>query len=169
MRTIWLVLNIWAITGTPAVSAEPGPGCTPVLRAMAKTLQTDHSAITQNGGRTSTGITADGVDYLKIGDAWKVSPLSPQDNQKRSDENLRNAKTYTCQALPDSTIDGVTVANYRTRTEGHDAVVDSTVSIAKSTGLALRVENDIDTGGGTKTHYTTRYSYSGIQAPAAQK
>ena len=169
MRSIWLVLGIWAITGAPAGSAEPGPGCTPVLKAMAKTLQADHSAITQIGGRTSTGITAGGVDYLQIGGAWKVSPLSPQDNQKRSDENLRSAKTYTCQALPDSMIDGVTAANYRTHTEGDDAVVNSTVSIAKSSGLALRVESDIDTGGGNKAHYITRYSFTGIQAPAAQK
>ena len=99
----------------------------------------------------------------------RSSPLSPQDNQKRSDENLRNAKTYTCQALPDSMIDGVTAANYRTHSEGDDAVVDSTVSIAKNTGLALRVENDVDIGGGNKTHYITRYSYTGIQAPATQK
>lgn len=169
MRSIWLVLGLWAIAVIPAVSAEPGPGCTPILKAMAKTLLTDHSAITQNGGRTNTGITAGGINYMQIDGTWKLSPLSPQDNQKRSDENLRNAKTYTCQALPDSMIDGVTVANYRTRTESEDAVVDSTVAIAKSTGLALRVENNIDTGGGTKTHYTTRYSYTGIQAPTVKK
>jgi hypothetical protein len=136
---------------------------------MTRTLQTDHSATTQTGDRTSAGITAGGVDYLKIGDTWRVSPLSPQDNQTRSDENLRNARSYTCQALPDSTIDGAAVANYRTRTEGQDAVVDSTVSIAKSTGLALRVENVVDMGDGAKRHYTTQYSYTGIQAPAARK
>jgi hypothetical protein len=169
MRSIWLIPGIWVIAWTPAGSAEPGPGCTPVLKAMAKTLQTDHSASTQAGTRTSTGITAGGVDYLQIGGTWRVSPMSPQDNQKRSDENLRNAKTYTCQALPDSMIDGVAVANYRTHTEGEDAVVDSTVSVAKSTGLALRVESDIDAGGGVKTHYTTRYSYTGVQAPVVQK
>lgn len=146
MRAIWLVLGIWAVSGTPAMSAEPGAGCMPVLKAMAKTLQSDHSAITQDGSRTTTGITAGGVNYLQVGSVWKVSPLSPQDNQKRSDENLRNARTYTCQALPDAIIDGVAVANFRTHTESQDAVVESTVSIAKSTGLAIRVENGIDTG-----------------------
>ncbi len=169
MRSIWLVLGIWAITVIPAVSAEPGPACTPILKAMAKTLLADHSAIAQEGDRTSTGITAGGINYLQIAGAWKASPLYPQDNQNRSDENLRNAKTYTCQALPDSVIDGVTVANYRTRTETEDAVVDSAVAIAKSTGLALRVENTIDTGGGTKMHYITRYGYTGIQAPTIKK
>jgi hypothetical protein len=55
--------------------AEPGSACAPVLKAMAKSLQSDHSTVSQI---------------------------------------VRNAKTYTCQALPDSTIDGTAVANYRT-------------------------------------------------------
>jgi hypothetical protein len=168
MRMIWLALGILTITVAPVLAAEPGPACAPVLKAMAKTLTTDHSAVTQDGTRTITGITAGGVNYMQIGGTWKVSPLTPQDNQKRSEENLHNAKGYTCQALPDSTLDGVGVVTYRTRTENADAVVDSTVSIAKNTGLALQVENNIDSGGGTKMHYTTRYSYTGIHAPAVQ-
>jgi hypothetical protein len=169
MRTTLPALTLWAISLTPALSAEPGPGCAPIVKAMEKTLQVDHSAVTQMGGRTSTGITAGGVNYLQIDGVWKVSPISPQDNLKRSEENMHNAKAYTCQALPDSTIDGVAVANYRTHTEGQDAVVDSTISISKSTGLALSIENEMDTGGGAKNHYVTRYSYTGIHAPTAQK
>lgn len=169
MRGIWLIPVIWAATGTPVISAEPGAGCAPVLKAMAKTLQADHSTISQNGTDISSGITAGGVNYLQVRGAWKVSPLTPQDNQKRSDENLRNAKSYTCQALSDSIVDGVAAANYRAHTESEDAVVDTTISIAKGTGLAIRVENSMDTGGGTKAHYVTRYSYSGIHAPAVQK
>jgi hypothetical protein len=168
MRVVWLALGILTMNGTPALAAEPGPTCAPVLKAMARTLVADHSAVTQAGDHSGTGITASGVNYMQIGGKWMVSPLSPQDNQKRSDENLRNAKVYTCQALPDSTVDGVAVANYRMRTESDDAVVDSTLSIIKSTGLALQVENTVDAGGGTKNHYSTRYSYTGIHAPAVQ-
>ena len=153
---------------TAAIAAEPGPACAPVLKAMAKTLTADHSAVTQAAGQSGTGVTANGVNYMQIGGKWMVSPLSPQDNQKRSDENLRNAKVYTCQAMPDSTVDGVAVANYRMHTESDDAVVDSTLSIIKSTGLALQVENVIDGGNGTKNHYSTRYSYAGIHAPTVQ-
>jgi hypothetical protein len=136
---------------------------------MAKTLQADHSTTTQTGNATVSGITAGGVNYLQVGGAWRVSPLSPQDNQKRSDDNLRAAKSVTCQALPDSTIDGQEVANYKTHTEGQEAVVESTVSIAKSTGLALRVENAMAIDSGPMNRYTTRYSYTGIHAPAVQK
>jgi hypothetical protein len=155
MRVVWLALGILTMNGTPALAAEPGPTCAPVLKAMARTLVADHSAVTQAGDHSGSGITASGVNYMQIGGKWMVSPLSPQDNQKRSDENLRNAKVYTCQALPDST-------------ESDDAVVDSTLSIIKSTGLALQVENTVDAGGGTKNHYSTRYSYTGIHAPAVQ-
>ncbi|MEO7207580.1 MAG: hypothetical protein ABI145_12515 [Steroidobacteraceae bacterium] len=96
-------------------------------------------------------------------------PLSPRDNQARSDENLRNAKAYVCQSLPDGSIDGVTVTNYRTRTEIEGAVVESKISISKSSGLAIEVDNNLDAGGNKKTYYSTRYTYTGIHAPTIQK
>src|ERR1700744_852412 len=110
---------------------------------MAKTLLADHATATQSEGHTLNGITAGGVNYLQIGGVWKASPLSPKDNQARSDENLRNAKSYVCQPLPDSSIDGVAVANYHTRTESEDAVVESTIAISKASGLAIQVENEL--------------------------
>jgi hypothetical protein len=74
-----------------------------------------------------------------------------------------------CQALPDSSLDGVAVANYRTRTETDGSVVESKIAISKASGLAIKVENDIDSGGGSKSHYSTRYTYAGIHAPSIQK
>lgn len=162
------VALLGTVTAT-AVAAEPGPACAPILKAMAKTLVADHATLTQSDGRTSNGITAGGVSYLQIGNVWKLSPLSPRDNQARSDENLRNAKSYVCQSLPDSIIDGVAVTNYRTRTQTEEAVVESKISISKSSGLAIQVDNDVDAGEGNKSHYTTRYSYTGIHAPPVQK
>src|SRR4029077_17928828 len=90
-----------------AFAAEPGPACAPILSAMAKTLVADHASLTQANGRTSNGITAGGVNFMQIDNVWRVSGLSPQENQARSNENLRNAKSYVCQSLPDSTVDGV--------------------------------------------------------------
>jgi hypothetical protein len=152
-----------------AAAAEPGPACAPILSAMAKTLEADHATLTQSNGHTTNGITAAGVNYLQMGNVWRVSPLSPRNNQARSDENLRNAKAYVCQSLPDSSIDGVPVANYRTRTETEGAVVESKISISKISGLAVEVDNDLSAGGGSKTHYNTRYTYTGIRAPFIQK
>jgi hypothetical protein len=74
-----------------------------------------------------------------------------------------------CQSLPDSSIDGVTMANYRTRTETEDAVVESKISISNTCGLAIEVDNDLSAGEGNKSHYSTRYSYTGVHAPSIQK
>jgi hypothetical protein len=106
---------------------------------------------------------------MRVDGAWHVSKLSPSDNQQRSAENLRNAKSYTCQRLPDSSVQGAPVSNYRARTETEDAVNESTISILKSTGLALQVQNTITEGGGRASTYVTQYSYDGIRAPALQK
>jgi hypothetical protein len=135
---------------------------------MAKTLDADHATLTQSNGHTTNGITAAGVNYLQMGNVWRVSPLSPRNNQARSDENLRNAKAYVCQSLPDGSIDGVPAANYRTRTET-EGVVESKISISKISGLAVEVDNDLSAGGSSKTHYNTRYTYTGIRAPFIQK
>jgi hypothetical protein len=163
-------LLVIAIFGTvSATAAVPGPGCTPILSAMAKTLQVDHATLTQSNGQTSHGITAGGVNYLQIDNAWRVSSFSPKENQARSDENLRNAQIYTCQSMPDSSVDGVAVANYRTRTESDGTVVESKISISKASGLAIQVENDLNSGDSIKSHYVTHYSYTGIQAPSVQK
>ena len=72
---------------------------------MAKTLKADHATLSQSNGHATKGITAGGVNYLQIGAEWKISPLSPRDNQVRSDENLRNARSYVCQPLPDDLAD----------------------------------------------------------------
>ncbi len=164
------LLLVPAIFGTAiATAATPGPGCGPILSAMAKTLQVDHATLTQSNGQTTHGITAGGVNYMQIDNAWRVSPFSVKENQARSDENLRNAQSYSCQSMPDSNVDGVAVANYRTRTESEGTVVESKVSISKASGLAILVENDLDAGGSIKSRYITHYSYDGIHAPTVQK
>ena len=139
------------------------------MSAMTKTLQVDHATLTQSDGHTSRGITAGGVNYLQFDGDWRLSAISPRDNQARSEENLRNAKSYVCQRLPDSSIDGVAVTNYRTRTETEDTVVESTIAISKASGLAIEVTNELVSGGVGKSHYSTRYTYTGIQAPSIKK
>jgi hypothetical protein len=169
MNSLLQTIAILGAATASAVAAEPGPACAPILRAMAKTLQVDHATLTQSNGDTVNGITAGGVNYLQIDKVWKVSPLSPRDNLTRSEESLRNAKAYVCQSLPDSSIDGVPVANYRTRTETEDVVVESKISISKISGWAIEVENGLSAGDGNKSHYITRYTYTAIHAPSVQK
>jgi hypothetical protein len=169
MKSYFLAIPILGTAIATATAAEPAADCAPILSAMAKTLQVDHATVSQSNGHTMNGITAAGINYLQIDNVWKVSPLSPRENQARSDENLRNAKSYACQSLPDSSVDGVAVANYRTRTETAVAVVESRIAISKASGLAVEVVNDIDSGGAGKSHYSTRYTDTGIHAPSIQK
>jgi hypothetical protein len=166
LRAQVILLSVTVATAT-AIAAEPGPTCAPILKAMARTIAVDHASVSESNGHTSKGLTVGGVNYLQIDGVWKVSGMSPKDNQTRSDENLKNAKSYTCQSLPDSTIDGVVVANYQTRTEIEDTVVESKIALSKATGLAIQVDNNI--GEGKKSHYSTRYSYTNIHAPTVQK
>jgi hypothetical protein len=127
----------------------------------------DHATLTHSDGRTLNGITAGGVNYLLIDGTWKTSSFSPKDNQAQSDENLKNAKSYVCQTLPDGNVDGVAVANYHTRTETDDEVVESKVAISKASGMAILVENSL--AGENKSHYITHYTYIGIHVPSVQK
>lgn len=161
-----ILLSATAATLT-AKAAEPGPTCAPILKAMARTLVADHATVNTSGGRTMNGITAGGVNYLQIDGVWKTSPLTPKENQALSDENLKNAKSYVCQSLPDSTLDGVAVANYHTRTETEENVVESKIAISKASGLAIQVENNL--AGDNASHYVTRYSYANIHAPSVRK
>ncbi len=166
LPTLAILIAGTAATVT-AVAAEPSPACAPILKAMAKTLVADHAAVTQGKNRTLNGITVGGVNYMQIDGKWKASLLSPKDNQERSDENLKNAKSYVCQSLPDSTIDGVAVANYQTHTEGDGEIIESKIAISKASGLAIQVENNL--AGENNSRYTTRYTYTNIHAPAIQK
>jgi hypothetical protein len=57
--------------------------------------------------------------------------------------------------MPDSNVDGVAVANYRTRTESDGTVVESKISISKASGPAIQVENHLAFGDSIKSHYVT--------------
>jgi hypothetical protein len=83
------VLIVAAAATVTAVAAQPSPACAPVLKAMAKTQVADHASVTQGKNQTLNGITAGGVNYLQIDGKWIASPISPKDNQERSDENLK--------------------------------------------------------------------------------
>lgn len=160
----WIIVFIAAVAMPPVMAAEISAACKPLLSAMQKTVLSDHTATSTQGGTTVKGITVGGVTYLQMHGKWITSKYTPQDAQKQSEENLREAKLYTCEKIADSTIDGVAVDNYRAHSESEDATTDSTISIAKSSGLAVRVDSDIDVGS-VKHHYTTNYSYTNVRAP----
>jgi hypothetical protein len=104
-----------------------------------------------------------GATSIEVRGAWRKAPVTVQQQLDMSRENLKDAKSFTCKALPDSVVDGVPVANYATRTVTEDDTVDTRVSISRATGLAVSVENII--GGDAGASLVTHYGYSGVKAP----
>ena len=146
----------------PCHAAELSGDCKPIFDAMEKTLLSNHTTTTTRGSETMRGVTVGGTAYLQIKGAWRKSPLTPQDNIVQSRANLKDAKEYSCKALPDAVVDGVPVATFATHTVGSEGdVIDSRIALAKSTGLAVSVENHI----GSKVGYMTRYGYTDVKAP----
>ena len=98
--------------GATGLSAD----CKPVFDAMEKTLLSNHTTVTTRGSETLRGVTVDDTMYLQINGAWRKSSFTPKDNIEQSRGNLKDAKAYTCKALPDAVVDGVAVANFATHT-----------------------------------------------------
>ncbi len=163
-RCAALVLATLALfAATPARGVDLSDDCRPVLAAMEKSVQVDHATVSTHGLEIVRGVTAGGVNYLQVHGAWRRSPLSVQENLAMSRENLKDAQEYTCKALPDSIVDGTPVANYATHTVSDATVVDSRISIAKSSGLAVSVENRHS--GDAGADMVTRYTYGNVKPP----
>jgi len=157
--TLLLLLAIAA----PAFGAELSPACKPIMDAMEKTLLSDHTTTTTRAEGSVNGITAGGTMYIQVKGAWRKSAMSAKDALANSRENLKAAKEFTCTPLADSVIDGTPVANYATHEVNEDGGNDGKVSIAKSSGMVLQVENDLK--GGAGTHYVTHYGFGSVKAP----
>jgi hypothetical protein len=146
-----------------ARAAELAGDCKPVFAAMEKTLRANHTTTSVHGAETIRGVTVDGVAWVQIKGAWRKSPIGVQQNIDMTRENLKDAKAFTCKPLPDAVVDGTPVANYATHTVTDDGTQDTRIAIAKSTGLAVSVENR--NPGEPGSDLVTRYGYSGVKAP----
>lgn len=152
-----------AVASAAATAAELGGDCKPVWAAMEKTMRADHTASTVRDGRTTRGVTAGGVNYVQIKGTWHKSPMSVQDLIAQQQENLRNAKTYACQRVGDSTVDGAPVTLYRTQTVSDATTGESTIAIARGTGVAVQVDATIK--GDADMHFVTHYGYGNVKPP----
>lgn len=111
--------------------------------------------------------TADAV-YVKVRGRWMKSPVTPQDMADQQEAHIRDAKVYTCQALPDDTVDGERAAVYKTHTENDDiGTRDAEIWISRSSGLILRTEADVPSASGRR-HESDRFDYANIQAPVVK-
>lgn len=162
------MLGVLALAATPAI-AQVSPVCKAVLDAEIKLATTPHHALsTESDGKTVVEmITVDGANYVKIRGVWKKSPMTPQDNVAREQENIKSARVYTCSRVADDSIDGVPAFVYRAHSETPDVgSSDARIWLSKATGLPLRTDEDVNTG--TTRHLSIKYDYANIKAPVVK-
>ncbi len=152
------------LAAAPA-TAQTSPVCKPLFDAMIKVATTPHHATSTETGRATVSetITVGGAIYLKAAGAWKKSPMTPQAMVQQEQDNIKNAKSYTCKPLPDDRVDGAPAAVYTAHTETDFGATDAKVWISKATGLPLRSEEDL--GGDGKRHISVKYDYANISVP----
>lgn len=164
-----------AIT-VPVLVAQAGtaqdPACNVPFSAFDKTIITpSHSYMTRTASgkdRPENGeqIFAGGIRYIKASDKWMKSPLTTQELQEQERQNRQNTKENSCRYVREESVQGESAAVYYTHSKTEDFTSDAQIWISKSRGLILRVEEDMDTGGEAgKSHLSTRYEYSNVQAP----
>jgi hypothetical protein len=161
---LWAALSL----SIPVFAADAV--CQVLFDAMSKKFTVpSHGYMTEAapGGKSKTSeiIYANGAIYLNLDGKWMRSKMSQQDMLKQEQENIRDSKT-ACRYLRDESVNGEAAALYEMHSENDTVKSDGQIWISKSKGLPLRVEADIDTGGGDKQHMSTRYDYSNVRAPA---
>jgi hypothetical protein len=159
----WVVLTV--VAAAPA-RAQLSSECKAVSDAMLRVTTTPHHAVATVStlSEVTESILAGDTNYFKYHGVWKTSPLTPKENLEREQQNIRNAKVYTCKRLPDEVLDGAPVAVYTAHSETTDVgTTDAKLWLSKATGLPLKTESDLDIG--VKQHQSVRYDYANIKAP----
>ena len=159
-----LVVAAASVLAAPSRAADLTAECRTVVSAMEKSLHTDHSTVASHGANTVHGVTVQGTTWLQVDGTWRKSPMTVESHIAMSRANLKEARSYTCKALPDSVIDGKPVANWATHTVVEHGSADSRIAIAKGSGLVVSVENwrALDTG---PADLVTRYDYTNVKPP----
>lgn len=156
--------TILAVAAQGTVAAELGADCKPLATAMEKMTLADHAETNVTNGQTYKAVTASGVSYLLQGGKWTKSASTPKQDVAASRDNIRYYKVYRCTPGGDAVVDGVAATQWHHHTEHGGDVSDSTVAIAKATGLPIRAESTIKGDGATMQSVST-YQYSGIRPP----
>jgi hypothetical protein len=152
-------------------SAQAADSCQPVFDALTKIVTTpSHSYTTTtaaNGGKSQTSetIMVQGKKYIRVNGKWMGTPVTTAEVLEQEKETEKNAKA-SCQLVRTEPVNGESASVYHMQRETPGFKEDSQIWVSKSTGLALRGEQDVDMGGEIgKQHRSARFEYSNIQAP----
>lgn len=161
-----LTLALCGAAGVGRAAAQT-PACKPVTDAMLKAVTTPHHA--SDGSQKHETIVADNTLYVLIRGQWRKSPLTPQEQLKQEQDNIRSAKVYACTALRSETVNGVAAVAYKVHSETPDVgTSDGIVWIAPSLGLPVKTEEDITPLAGPRMHIAIVWDYKDIHAPVVK-
>jgi hypothetical protein len=154
------------------VFAAVDPNCTVVVDASKKTMVTPYHSYSTMGGGISGGapmkiemIYVQGNTYSEVDGKWTVSPVTEQDMKDMVATKESAGTQSVCTHLRDEPASGEIAAVYSSRSASDRSTVDSTTWISASKGLVLRMETDITTKSGSKSHMSIRYDYNNVQKP----
>jgi hypothetical protein len=165
-------LGLLALLALPCSAAAQSPlplECQPMLTAGEKQFSVpSHALMTTTGmgpaPMQSEVISIDGATYVKVHDRWIKSPLTSEQLVKQSKDQITSARSHSCKQMPDDVVGGVAASVYSSHTESGPGATDTQVWVAKSTGLPLKSEVDMNLSG-RKSHVSVRYEYGNVQAP----
>lgn len=146
--------------------------CKPLNDAVDKLNSVPHHAYstqkTDGKDRISETILVGDVIYVNTNGKWVKSPMTPQDLRDQEKENRKDSTQMSCKHERDESVSGEPAELYSTHNKNGDIEYSARIWLSKRTGLILREEEDIDTGGGAsgKSHHSIRYDYSNVSAPA---
>jgi hypothetical protein len=181
-KSLFLLLGCtFALSLLAATPLAAQSGCQPVDEAMNKVMTTPThiyatmTSVPSNGANPPTDETTHsetiyvgGAAYVKVGGKWSRGEVTPEQIMKQEQENRKNSKS-TCRYLRDESVNGEAAAVYSTHSERSDVghiTSDGQIWISKSSGLPLRDEVHIDSGGAVgKNHYSGRYEYTNVHPP----
>jgi len=168
-NTIFTLLAILIWLEAPYVlAADP---CQPVFDALTKVATTpSHSYTTNsavNGGQAGEGETifVDGQKYIRARGKWMHTLVTSQDVLEQEKEKEEKGKS-TCQLLRRESVNGEAAMLYSMHREYDEVKEDAQIWVSISSGLLLRVEEDVDNRGNKKSeHRSTRFEYGNIRPP----
>ncbi|MEP6494246.1 MAG: hypothetical protein ABJF01_16305 [bacterium] len=174
IRSIALAVLLSGASTVTAQAQKDLASCKPVLDATAKQFKTPTHGFSSTGGSAGTSsdgeiIFVGGMSYVKTRNVWRRSPTTVEEMAKEHQENIKSATAVSCKHVGDELTAGTPAAVYETTQENDGTKAHSRIWIAKSTGLPLRIDTDIDTGVAASTHRSIRYEYTNVQAPSGVK
>jgi hypothetical protein len=173
LNSTFLGLAATAVAVSFCLTAHAASPCQPVFDALTKVVTTpSHSFTTSaspavNGGRATDGETifANGQKYSRARGKWTLTPATSQDVVEQEKEKEEHGKS-TCQFLRGESVNGEAAMLYLLHREYDQVLEDGEMWVSKSTGLPLRIEEEVDNRANkVREHRSTRFEYGNIQPP----